>query len=50
MIKRDPKKGTKEYTNKFCNIGFVDESNLHNLDQPINSASGFTITNQIKGL
>jgi len=32
IIKRDPKKGTREFSMKYQNIGFVDESNMHNPD------------------
>ena len=50
MVKFDPKKKTREFTHKYLNIGFADESNMHNQDQPKNAAEGFNIVTKSRGL
>lgn len=44
-IKRDDKKKTKDIAYKHYNIGFIDESNLHKPELPVNSAEGFSLQN-----
>jgi hypothetical protein len=50
MVKFDPKKKTREITHSYRNIGFADESNMHNPDQVKNAAEGFSISTKTRGL
>jgi len=50
LVKRDPKKNTMEYTYKYHNVGFADQSKAHNPDAANNGVHNFSLENKARGL